>query len=111
MSEPEQPPPPADGVTTRLDQASGAAPVHDLTGRILGDFKVERRLGQGGMGEVYLAHQMSLDRKVALKVLRPDMLTNPVNLSRFEAEATAVAKLNHPNIVHVYTLDTIDGLR
>jgi tRNA A-37 threonylcarbamoyl transferase component Bud32 len=111
MTEPEQPAPPTSEVTTRLDQESGAGPVHDLTGRVLGDFRVERRLGQGGMGEVYLAHQLSLDRKVALKVLRPDLLTNPTNLSRFEAEATAVAKLNHPNIVHVYTLGDIDGLR
>ncbi|HEX8204282.1 MAG TPA: serine/threonine-protein kinase, partial [Isosphaeraceae bacterium] len=113
MSESERPkPPPAAATTTKLEPASaGAAPTHDLTGRALGDFRVERRLGQGGMGEVYLAHQVSLDRKVALKVLRPDLLTNPTVLSRFEAEATAVAKLNHPNIVHVYTLGDVDDLR
>ena len=63
------------------------------------------------MGEVYLARQVSLNRPVALKVLRPDLLTRPDYLSRFEAEATAVAKLNHPNIVHIYTLGVVDGVR
>src|SRR5262245_29422612 len=74
----------------------------DLTGVTLGDFQVERLLGRGGMGEVYLARQVSLNRPVALKVLRPDFLAKPTYLSRFEKEATAVASLNHPNIVHVY---------
>ncbi len=63
------------------------------------------------MGEVYLARQISLHRPVALKVLRPDLLTKPTYLSRFEAEATTVAKLNHPNIVHIYTLGCVDGIR
>ena len=83
----------------------------DLSGLTLGDFQVERLLGRGGMGEVYLANQISLNRSVALKVLRPDLLTKPTYISRFEAEATAVAKLNHPNIVHIYTLGSVDGVR
>ena len=83
----------------------------DLTGKTLGDFQVERLLGRGGMGEVYLARQISLNRPIALKVLRPDLLTRQTYLNRFEAEATAVAKLNHPNIVHVYTLGSVDGVR
>ena len=89
----------------------GPAPrARDLTGAPLGDFRVHRLLGQGGMGEVYLARQISLNREVALKVLRPD-LTNPTYLSRFEAEAWSAAKLNHPNIVHIYTLGVFEGLR
>src|SRR2546429_7408120 len=88
-----------------------ARSVRDLTGVTLGDFQVERLLGRGGMGEVYLARQVSLNRPVALKVLRPDLLTKPTYLSRFEAEATTVAKLNHPNIVHIYTLGCVDGIR
>jgi serine/threonine-protein kinase len=86
-------------------------PARDLTGVTLGDFEVERLLGRGGMGEVYLARQISLHRPVALKVLRPDLLTKPTYLSRFEAEATTVAKLNHPNIVHIYTLGCVEGIR
>jgi serine/threonine-protein kinase len=83
----------------------------DLTGRTLGDFKIERLLGHGGMGEVYLAHQVSLDRSIALKVLRPDLLANPSHLVRFEKEALSAAKLNDPNIVHVYTCASFDGLK
>jgi serine/threonine-protein kinase len=86
-------------------------PFRDLTGVTLGDFQVKRLLGRGGMGQVYLATQLSLNRPVALKVLHTRFLSKPAYLSRFEAEATAVAKLNHPNIVHVYTLGAIDQVR
>jgi eukaryotic-like serine/threonine-protein kinase len=110
MSEPE-----ASSASTRDSTLSwgGTSPApraRDLTGAALGDFQVDRLLGRGGMGEVYLARQSSLNREVALKVLRPD-LTNPLYLDRFEAEAWAAAKLNHPNIVHIYTLGVFDGLR
>ena len=76
----------------------------DLTGRTLGDYHVLRRLGQGGMGQVYLAEQMSLKRKVALKILRADLAANPTSLQRFKAEAEAVAKVTHANIVQVYAV-------
>ena len=62
------------------------------------------------MGEVYLATQLSLNRPVALKVLRSNFASNPTYLGRLRTEATAVAKLNHPNIVHVYTLGCIDQI-
>ena len=80
----------------------------DLTGTTVGDFQVERLLGRGGMGEVYLATQLSLNRPVALKVLRPEVMSKPGYQERFTSEAIAVAKLNHPNIVHVYAMDEID---
>ncbi len=89
--------------------ASGPA-LADLSGTTLGDFQVERLLGRGGMGEVYLARQVSLNRPVALKVLRNDVLAKPGYLERFLAEALAVAKLNHPSIVHVYAMDETDGI-
>jgi serine/threonine protein kinase len=82
----------------------------DLTGVTLGDFQVEKLLGQGGMGDVYLATQLSLNRPVALKVLRSNYASNPTYLARLRSEATAVAKLNHPNIVHVYTLGCVDQI-
>ncbi|MDB5352943.1 MAG: serine/threonine protein kinase [Planctomycetota bacterium] len=88
-----------------------ARPTRDLTSHTLGDFLVERMLGQGGMGEVYLARQVSLDRPVALKVLRPEWTSNPTYMARFESEAWAAAKLNHPNIVHIYTLGGFEGIR
>jgi serine/threonine protein kinase len=83
----------------------------DLTGRTLGDFHILRRIGTGGMGQVYLARQMSLKREVALKLLRNDLNTNDTALARFQAEAQAVAKLNHPNIVHIHQIGESDGLR
>jgi serine/threonine protein kinase len=82
----------------------------DLTGMTLGDFHIDKLLGRGGMGEVYLATQLSLSRPVALKVLRPNLAANPTYLGRLRTEATAVAKLNHPNIVHVYTFGCVDQI-
>ncbi len=107
MSEPEK------SVAPSADDTSswGASMFRNLTGTTLGDFHVERLLGRGGMGEVYVARQVSLNRPIALKVLRPDLLTKSTYLNRFEAEATAVAKLNHPNIVHIYTLGSVDQVR
>ena len=66
----------------------------DLTGQTLGDFRIVRKLGAGGMGEVYLARQLSLKRDVALKFLRPDLAADPVAVQRFQQEAEAVARLN-----------------
>src|SRR5262249_39247234 len=73
-------------------------------------FHVLRRLGEGGMGQVYLAEQKSLNRKVALKLLRADLAANPTALARFDAEAKAVAQLTHANIVQVYTFGAINGI-
>ncbi|QJW95896.1 serine/threonine-protein kinase [Frigoriglobus tundricola] len=86
-------------------------PQPDLTGRTLGDFHILRKLGTGGMGQVYLARQTSLKRDVALKLLRNELNENLTALARFEAEAQAVAKLNHPNIVHIHQIGEADGLR
>jgi tRNA A-37 threonylcarbamoyl transferase component Bud32 len=82
----------------------------DLSGRTIGDFQVIRCLGQGGMGQVYLAEQVSLKRKVALKVLRRDLAGNETSLARFKAEAEAVARATHANIVQVYYIGTVDSL-
>jgi serine/threonine-protein kinase len=87
-----------------------ATPETDLTGQTLGDFQILRRLGQGGMGQVYLAEQVSLKRKVALKLLKPDLAVNPVSLQRFKAEAEAVARATHANIVQVYAIGEVGGL-
>src|SRR5205807_2290510 len=86
------------------------SPEADLTGRTLGDFQLLRRLGQGGMGHVYLAEQVSLKRKVALKLLKPELASNPTSLARFKKEAEAVAQVTHPNIVQIYFIGEADGL-
>ncbi len=84
--------------------AGDRSDLADLSGQTLGDFHVLRRLGEGGMGQVYLAEQVSLKRRVALKLLRGELAGNEVSRKRFQVEAKAVAKLNHANIVQVYAL-------
>jgi tRNA A-37 threonylcarbamoyl transferase component Bud32 len=88
----------------------GPARADDLTGRLLGDFQLVRRIGQGGMGQVYLARQVSLNRQVAVKILRTDLAANETSLRRFEQEAKAVAAVTHANIVQVYSIGQADGL-
>ncbi len=90
---------------------SGSLSTSDLTGQTVDDFKVLRRLGQGGMGQVYLAEQVSLRRKVALKVLKPELAANEISLKRFESEALNVAQATHANIVQVYAVGVLEGLR
>ena len=77
--------------------------------RVLGEFRILRRLGKGGMAEVFLAEQTSLHRCVAVKVLRTELLSNETNLQRFEQEAKAAGGLNHPNIVQIYTVGEHNG--
>jgi len=75
----------------------------------LGDFVIERRLGSGGMGVVYQARQISLDRVVALKVLG-DALNRPEDIARFRREAQAVARLDHPHIAGVHYIGQDESL-
>ena len=70
--------------------------------QILGDFKVVKKLGQGGMGTVYLAQQISLDRPCALKVMMKELAKKPGFMERFVREARAMAKINHPNVVQCF---------
>ncbi len=99
-----------ESMSDRNTESDSKAPP-DLTGRTLGDFQVLRKLGQGGMGQVYLARQLSLKREVALKLLRGDLSENATALKRFQAEAEAVARISHPNIVQVYAIGEFEGLR
>ncbi len=77
---------------------------------VIGEFRILRRLGRGGMGEVLLAEQTSLGRQVALKVMRKDLVNDEKLIKRFRTEAMAAANLNHPNIVQVYLVGEADGL-
>jgi eukaryotic-like serine/threonine-protein kinase len=74
-------------------------------GTRLGRYEIRSRLGAGGMGEVYLAHDTRLDRKVALKVLPAALATDADRMRRFEHEAKAASGLNHPNIITIYEID------
>src|SRR5438876_5466110 len=81
-----------------------------LDGKELGHYHVLSLLGSGGMGEVYLAEDTRLKRKVALKLLPEELTANQDRLRRFEQEAQAASALNHPNIITIYEIGQVDGL-
>lgn len=76
----------------------------------LGDFRFVKKLGQGGMGEVFLAHQISLDRPAAVKVLAKHLVAKEDFVKRFYREARAMAKVDHPHAVRVYAVDEAEGV-
>lgn len=76
----------------------------------LGDFKLIRRLGKGGMGEVFLARQVSLDRNVALKTLSKELAQKPDFVQRFLREARSMARLLHPHVVQIFAADSVEGV-
>ena len=80
-----------------------------MIGTTLLHYRIVRRLGSGGMGEVYAADDTKLHRLVALKILPPAMAADPDRLSRFRREAQAIAALNHPNVVTVYSVEDAGG--
>src|SRR3990172_8515 len=79
-------------------------------GARLGRYEIRSKIGEGGMGEVYLAQDSKLDRKVALKILPADLAANQDRMRRFVQEAKAAAALNHPNIAHIYEIGESDGV-
>ncbi|MFQ5816610.1 MAG: protein kinase [Terriglobia bacterium] len=81
-----------------------------MIGKTLGHYRVLEKIGAGGMGEVYRAHDERLDRDVALKVLPAGALADAAARKRFRKEALALSKLNHPNIETVYDFDTQEGV-
>ncbi len=95
---PDDAPPPLTDIIERLRRAT------------LGEFEIGRELGRGGMAAVFLAHEISLDRKVAIKVMAPGLLLGEGMVDRFKHEAITVANLHHPNIVSVYSVRQAEGL-
>jgi len=79
-------------------------------GQVLGHYRILRQLGAGGMGEVYEAEDARLGRKVALKLLPEQTARDPRRRERFEREAKAIAALNHPNIVTIYSVEEAEGI-
>lgn len=76
---------------------------------VLGHYSIGNKIGAGGMGEVYLAQDLKLDRKVALKVLPADLSSNEQRMRRFVQEAKAASALNHPNIITIYEIGDTDS--
>lgn len=83
--------------------------MQNFIGQTLGKYHLLARLGSGGMGTVYKAHQPRLDRTVAIKILHPHLAEEADFITRFEREAIAIARLNHPNIVKVFDFDAENG--
>jgi serine/threonine protein kinase len=75
------------------------------SGTRLGRYEIRSKIGEGGMGEVYLAQDTRLDRKVALKILPADVADNRDRMNRFVREARAASALNHPNIITIHEID------
>lgn len=118
FSDPEVPPkdPEVARLVSRLDnlrlsEVSESLASHSLKeiGFRIGQYSIERAIGSGGFGVVYLARDLQLDRHVALKVPRPEVLANSEKLKRFRSEATLAAKLNHPLIVPVFEANLDSG--
>ena len=100
------------------DQTGGATvtsgEVEGLQGRlqkvVQGKYELKRMVGKGGMGAVYLAQDLTLDREVAIKVLPPDISQDPQVIKRFQQEARTAAKLDHTNIIPIYRVESEGGL-
>ena len=106
---------PGPGADTTVDMlASSASDPTGLLDRLRdateGEFEILRELGRGGMGRVYLAHELALERRVALKVLPPAFADHQPIVERFQREARTAGKLNHPHIVAVYQVSERAGL-
>jgi len=91
--------------------ASGIAGLMARLQRLVeGKYKVDRMLGKGGMGAVFLAHDLTLEREVAIKVLPPDISMDEHIVKRFQQEAKTAARLDHPNIIPIYRVESDGGL-
>jgi serine/threonine protein kinase len=80
-----------------------------MIGKTISHYKIIEKLGSGGMGEVYLAEDMKLNRRVALKFLPAQLVSDEEFKARFTREAQAAAKLNHPNIITIHEVSQHDG--
>lgn len=86
----------------RDDEDGGGDDTDDIIGATIRGCFVDRKLGEGGMGTVFHARQLSLDRSVAIKVMPSELTRNKNFIQRFEREAKSLARINHPNILHIY---------
>jgi len=94
-----------------LTSTSSVDIVRERLQRIIeGKYRLERLLGKGGMGQVFLAHDLTLEREVAIKVLPPDVAQDDQVVRRFQQEAKTAAKLDHPNIIPIYRVESEGGL-
>jgi serine/threonine protein kinase len=93
-----------------LAQDSSLNNQASLVGQEIGTYKIESLLGVGGMGEVYLARETKLNRRVALKILPSQFVADAERVNRFEREAQALSALNHPNLITIFEVGELNGL-
>src|SRR2546422_5867725 len=98
---------PNDGQTLR-----SSGPTQDLVGQVLADrYHIMKKLGEGGMGQVYLAEHVKMGRRSAIKVMNPSMVHDPDAVARFNREASNASRITHPNVCAIYDFgETSDGL-
>jgi serine/threonine protein kinase/Tol biopolymer transport system component len=102
---------PAMQVVAQAMARSPEGPSAPFSGREVGSYMLERLLGEGGMGQVYLAHDRKLNRKIALKILPGEFSADPERVRRFMREARAISAFNHPNIVTIHDVGESGGSR
>jgi serine/threonine protein kinase len=100
----------AQAASEMIEESPTQPQIQSLAGQPVGHYQIESPLGKGGMGEVWLAVDVTLGRHVALKLLLPEFTQNAELVRRFELEARAASALNHPNIITIHEIGVIDGL-
>src|SRR6185503_16940827 len=106
-------PPPTVASTSQpsaVEENPWALVVNRLRAATAGEFEILRELGRGGMAAVYLAHEVALNRKVAIKVMSPALLTGAGMVTRFRQEAITVANMSHPHIITIHAVRQIEDL-
>src|SRR5262245_12004557 len=98
------------GPSASATDPRAAMPTGSAVGRRIGHYEILSLLGVGGMGEVYLAYDAQLDRRIALKLLPPQFTTDPELVERFKREARAASATNHPNIITIYEIGQEGGV-
>jgi serine/threonine-protein kinase len=91
-----------------MDTWARDGPGPGIRVRYFGDYELQHVLGEGGMGIVFKARQLSLNRPVALKMIKATRFASPDDVRRFQNEAEAVARLDHPNIVSIFQVGELD---
>ncbi len=110
LAEGQRPRDPSSGVAQQVFASIGAT-IFEVGSVLGGRYEIQALLGMGGMGAVYKAHDLEVDRGVGLKVIRPDLAGNPAILARFKQELILARQVTHKNIIRIYDLSEAEGVK